>query len=149
MIMKIIIKFMAIAVFSLMSFAGAAQNKTKPEIYKADTAVHNYAVLVRTEDHIRAALKTAETLGKKNGNGEGVFEMVVCGEAVELLKQNSALKTMLEKGLESKTRITACGMSLEKQKMEKGTLLPGIKVEENGLIRIFDLQAAGYLTIEL
>jgi intracellular sulfur oxidation DsrE/DsrF family protein len=147
--MKNIIRLFLILALSLSAFEGIAQNNVKIEAYTKDTTVHNYALLVRTEDHIRAAIKTAETLRKSKNSKAGNIEIVVCGEAVELLQQNSTLKNVLENGKAVKTSIVACGMSLEKQKIDRGSLLPGIRVEDNGLIRIFELQAAGYLTIEL
>jgi intracellular sulfur oxidation DsrE/DsrF family protein len=146
--MKTIIRLFLMLALSLPAFEGIAQNSAKSEAYTKDTTAHNYALLVRTEDHIRAAVKTAETLMKRHPES-GSFEIVVCGEAVELLNQNSTLKSVLEKALSQKTSIVACGMSLEKQKVDRASLLPGIRIEENGLIRIFELQAKGYLTIEL
>lgn len=145
--MKILIKAIIVLLLASPASSAIAQTETNYENKVTGSTAPNYALLVRTEDHLKAAIKTAEALLQSNTGAK--FEIVVCGEAVELLQQGSALMNIIEKATAGGAEVVACGMSLEKQKVERKLLMQGIRIEENGLIRIFQLQKEGYFTIEL
>ena len=79
----------------------------------------------------------------------GKMELVICGKGVETIKKEGTLTQTIEEGKAAGVIFNACGISLEKANLTLEQLVPGIEVVPNGLLRIFDLQAAGYQTIEL
>lgn len=153
--MKNSIKLFAITLIQVLIFAfadnAAAQHQISKEPIKEANVSNSqsFGMLVRTEEHIRASVKTASELLKSAKFKTDHIELIICGEAVELLKKGSPIEDVLKKAIDMKVRIVACGMSMEKQKVNKESLLPGIEIEPNGLIRIFELQIQGYKTVEL
>lgn len=153
--MKNSIKLFAITLIQVLIFTfsdnAAAQNQISKEPIKGSNVSNsqNFGMLVRTEEHIRASVKTASQLLKGDKFKTDHIEIIICGEAVELLKKGSPIEDVLKQALDMKVRIVACGMSMEKQKVNKESLLPGVEIESNGIIRIFELQIQGYKTVEL
>lgn len=153
--MKNSIKLFAITLIQILLFIfaidGAAQNQISKEPIKKTNASNsqNFGMLVRTEEHIKASVKTASELLKGDKFKTDHIEIIICGEAVEFLKKGSLIEDVLKKAIDMKVRVVACGMSMEKQKVIKESLMPGIEIESNGIIRIFELQNLGYKTVEL
>ena len=153
--MKNSIKIFAITLIQILIFTfadnAAAQNQISKERIKETNASNSqsFGMLVRTEEHIKASVKTASELLKGDKFKTDHIEIIICGEAVELLKKGSLIEDVLKKAIDMKVRIVACGMSMEKQNVSKESLLPGVEIESNGIIRIFELQIQGYKTVEL
>ncbi len=153
--MKNSIKLFAITLIQVLIFTfadnAAAQNQISKEPTKETIPSNsqNFGMLVRTEEHIKAAVKTASELFKGSKFKTDRIEIIICGEAVELLKKGSPIEAILKKAIDMKVRIVACGMSMEKQNVNKESLLSGVEIESNGIIRIFELQNQGYKTVEL
>ena len=153
--MKNSIKLFAITLVHVLIFTfadnAAAQVQISKETIKETNAsnTQNFGMLVRTEEHIKASVKTASELLKGDKFKTNHIEIIICGEAVELLKKGSLIEDVLKKAIDMKVRIVACGMSMEKQNISKESLLSGVEMESNGIIRIFELQSQGYKTVEL
>lgn len=153
--MKNSIKLFAITLIQVLIFTFAdtagAQNQISKEPTKETISSNpqNFGMLVRTEEHIKASVKTASELLKGDKLKTDHIEIIICGEAVELLKKGSVIEDVLKKAIDMKVRVVACGMSMEKQKVNKESLFPGVEIEPNGIIRIFELQNQGYKTVEL
>lgn len=151
--MKLTIKLFLIAMIQVLTWANltnaigqiANQQKVDSIALKSE----NFAMLVRTEEHIKAAVKTASELQTYDKFKTNEIEIIICGEAVQLLQKGSPVEEVLQKALNTNVRVVACGMSMEKQKVKKDSLIEGIKIEANGLVRIFELQIQNYRTIEL
>jgi intracellular sulfur oxidation DsrE/DsrF family protein len=109
-----------------------------------------YALLVRSTEHMGAALKTASQM-KASGKKYDAFEVVVCGKVVQELtdKENKQIPDMLTQAKTLNVTFTVCGMSLDKFKLSSDQLPDQFEVVENGIIRIFELQDNCYHTIEL
>lgn len=108
--------------------------------------IDNYAMLIRNINHLNPAIKTVEMLQQDSGTTPQNFEVVICGKAVKDLKPNADL---LKKAENHGITLSVCGMSLTKFSITEDQLPEYIKVVPNGLIRIFELQKKGYLTITL
>ena len=151
--MKNSIKIFAITIIQILLFTfaeNATAQTSKESIKEINTSSpQSFGMLVRTEEHIKASVKTASELLKGDKFKTDHIEIIICGEAVELLKKGSPIENVLKKAIDMKVRIVACGMSMEKQNVSKESLLPGVEIESNGLIRIFELQIQGYKTVEL
>ncbi len=121
-----------------------------PTSLLADAAKgHDAAFLVRTPQHIKAAIKTGRETRAGHGFQTNRIAIVVCGKGVNALRKESELAPVLRKAMSEKVDIKACGMSLDNQKLRPAALLDGIKVVPNGLTEMLRLQAAGYLTVDL
>ena len=111
----------------------------------------NILFMLQQPEHINQAIKTIEEL--KNSNESklnlGDIVIIVCGEAVVSLTTEEASKWVTQTGKYQNVSIVACGLSLDKFKKQKADLVPGIEYTRNGFIKAFELQKAGYLSVEL
>ena len=115
-----------------------------------NTGKKNYALLVRTTQHMGAALKTASQM-REAGMDYDAFEVVVCGKVVQELidQENKQVPEMLKQAEDLNMTYSVCGMSLDKFGISSEQLSGNFNLVENGLIRIFELQENCYYTIEL
>lgn len=115
-----------------------------------EKGLNKYALLVRTTQHMGAALKTAKRLSEA-GKSYEEFEVVVCGKVVKELadKSNEAVSKMLTEAERLNVRFSVCGMSMKKFEVHQQALPEQLEVVDNGLVRIFELQENCYYTIEL
>ena len=143
--------FKAVAVIVLLISATSmyAQDKNTQTVKENTKDKRNYALLVSNEEHIKVAVKTAKQMFNDPKYKVGKMELVICGKGVETIKKEGTLTQTIEEGKAAGVIFNACGISLEKANLTLEQLVPGIEVVPNGLLRIFDLQAAGYQTIEL
>lgn len=110
----------------------------------------NLLFLLRNPHHVTQALKTIEQLqsGASKTLRPGKVLIIVCGEAIKDFtgaSPNGSVKEAARLGVE----LAGCGLSLKKFNLLKTDLMPGMGYVENGLIKAFELQKAGYLSIEL
>ncbi len=130
-----------------LSYSSEAQNVPCKANEKG---LNSYAILVRTTQHMGAALKTAKQLSEA-GKSYEAFEVVVCGKVVKELadKSNEAVSKMLTEAVSLNVKFSVCGMSMEKFEVQPQELPKPLEVVDNGLVRIFELQENCYYTIEL
>lgn len=134
-------------IFVGLSYSSGAQNVPCKANEKG---LNKYALLVRTSQHMGAALKTAKQLNEAGKDYEE-FEVVVCGKVVKELadKSNEVVSKMLTEAERLNVRFSVCGMSMEKFEVHQQALPEQLEVVDNGLIRIFELQENCFYTIEL
>lgn len=111
----------------------------------------NLLFLVRNKEHVSQAIKTIADLQtcRESSVHPDKAVIIVCGEAVKSLAEPEALQWLSHlHGLEG-VSILACGLSLEKFSVPPAKLVPGIGLVKNGLVKAFELQQQGYLSIEL
>ena len=138
---KILVLSIATLFFSMLAFS-QNENYAKKD---------NLLFLLRQTEHINQALKTVAQLQTDASTTlkTGKVVIIVCGEAV------TSLTTIEGEGFLEKIKpypnvsIMACGLSLTKFNKTEKDLVPGVKYTENGLIKAFELQKAGYLSVEL
>ncbi len=111
----------------------------------------NLLFLLRQTEHINQALKTIEQLQSPANTTlkTGKVVIIVCGEAVTSLTTEDAEAWVERISKYPNVSIMACGLSLTKFNKTKNDLVKGIKYTENGFIKAFELQKAGYLSVEL
>ena len=138
---KTLVLSIATLLISIVSFSQKAHHTKKD----------NLLFLLRQTEHINQALKTVEQLhaNSKTTLKTGDVVIIVCGEAVTSLTTKEG-EAWVEKIKQlPNVSIVACGLSLTKFNKTEKDLVPGIKYTENGLIKAFELQKAGYLSVEL
>lgn len=112
---------------------------------------HNMAILVRTPQHLKVAVKTlSEGMQKTKGLKTQDATVVVCGQkGVMALKKDSQWQDVINKATKSRISIKACGLSLQKAGLNQQELSPQVSVVPNGLWEMFRLQKSGYLSVTL
>lgn len=111
----------------------------------------NLLFLVRQPEHISQAVKTIESMqkGAVSNLKLGNVVIIVCGEAVVDLTTKLAEPWLDKIKRIENVSIMACGLSLQKFQKNEADLIPGVQFTENGFIKAFELQKAGYLSVEL
>ncbi|MFC3880286.1 hypothetical protein ACFOSV_08880 [Algoriphagus namhaensis] len=118
------------------------ENQTVTDLNKTP----NYAFGVSDEDGLRGALGMYEVL-ISNGVQVENFEIIVKGPVVKTMIKGSQLEKDLEKYRE-KVRISICNIAMKRQGVAEEDLFPGLTVVETATIRMLQLQALGYNTIQ-
>lgn len=126
----------------------ASSNKALEED-AVSTNAQNYAVLVRKVPHIKASIKTARQMTNDDAYQVGNFEVIICGKVVKQLRSQPSIQKLMKQGRALEMQFHACGMSMKKFGIDPSELASGISVVRNGITHMFDLQAQGYLTVEL
>jgi intracellular sulfur oxidation DsrE/DsrF family protein len=85
----------------------------------------------------------------KEGSSSDTNKNLLRGEAVTSLTMEDAEAWVERISKYPNVSIMACGLSLTKFNKTKNDLVKGIKYTENGFIKAFELQKAGYLSVEL
>ena len=131
----------ATLLFSTVSFSQKANSGKKD----------NLLFLLRQTEHINQALKTIEQLQSTSNTTlkTGKVVIIVCGEAVTSLTTKDAEAWVEQISKYPNVSIMACGLSLSKFNKTRNDLVKGIGYTENGFIKAFELQKAGYLSVEL
>lgn len=137
-------KTLSIVIASLfITVTGFAQKKATSD---------NLLFLLRNPQHVTQALKTVDQLRSEPAASKtirpGKVVIIVCGEAIKEFTgpvANASVKEANRLGID----LVGCGLSLKKFELIKTDLMPGMGYVENGLIKAFELQKAGYLSVEL
>lgn len=131
-------------IVSLLLVIGNTQNS-----YSQEKEKQNYVVLTKNVEQLKPILLAAKALSKEDGEQFGNFEIIVCGKGIQEITNLETLKPHLEKAEILGAKIVACGFSLKKFNVDPKNLPPGITTVENGILRNFELQKKGYLSLEL
>lgn len=123
-----------------------AENKTAES---KTTIEKKYALLVSAEDHVKMASKTANSLFTDVKYNASAFEVIICGKAAETLKGDAEWNKIFEEGKALGIVYKACGISLEKFKIDVTSIPKEVEVVPNGILRMYDLMEEGYITVEL
>lgn len=138
---KNLVLFLVTLLISITSFS------QKSHTHKKD----NLLFLLRQTEHINQAIKTIEQLESnvKTSLKTGKAAIIVCGEAVTSLTTEEGKAWLIKISKYPNVSIMACGLSLTKFNKTQNDLVPGVQFTENGLIKAFELQKAGYLSVEV
>lgn len=75
------------------------------------------------------------------------IEMVVYGDAITMLRDDSLVPNKVEDALEEGVKIVACENTMKAQNISRDTMLPNIGYVEAGIVELIKLQAAGWAYI--
>ncbi|KAA9332819.1 hypothetical protein [Adhaeribacter soli] len=131
---------------STKTIAQAPTPLTKQE--KNDLKNHrNYAFLAEEDKHLKGAWLTYRQLTEA-GIPVRNFEVVVIGKLAKSLTENPELHQLVTERSDGKFKVTVCDMALEKLQADKQKLPAPATIISNGYLRIFQLQANNYLTVQ-
>ncbi|MEC8459072.1 MAG: DsrE family protein [Bacteroidota bacterium] len=111
--------------------------------------VHNYFVLTRKLEQLRAIYFTAGDLSEMDGMSYGEFKVIIFGQAVKEFSKNEELEEILLKAEEKGIELIVCGFSLKKFGISPESFPENIQVVKNGIALGFNLQKEGYHSITL
>ena len=150
--MKLSKYLIALILLSGHFFSSAQQNNTPDKFQneKIGNPTDKIVFLLRQDEHIKQAIKTAVDLKNKNISSVHPSEtvLIICGESVKNLNTEKMIET-LEVACAHNITVYACGLSLKKFGLTKKDLPPSVRYVENGLIKSLELQKQGFLSIEL
>lgn len=131
----------ALLLISIASFSQKAHSHKKD----------NLLFLLRQTEHINQTIKTIDQLqsNSKTTIKTGKVVIIVCGEAVTSLTTEEGAAWVEKVSKYPNVSIIACGLSLSKFNKTQAELVKGVTFTENGFIKAFELQKAGYLSVEL
>lgn len=119
---------------------------------KKEAAPDNLLFLLRNPQHVTQALKTVQQLQSNAAASKtirpGNVVIIVCGEAIKEFTGSTPNESVTE-ARRLGVNLYGCGLSLKKFELSQSDLMPGMQYVENGLIKAFELQKAGYLSVEL
>jgi intracellular sulfur oxidation DsrE/DsrF family protein len=72
------------------------------------------------------------------------IEMVVYGDAIAMLRDDSLVPNKVEEAMEEGVKIVACENTMKAQNLTRDTMLPNIDYVEAGIVELIKLQAAGW-----
>jgi intracellular sulfur oxidation DsrE/DsrF family protein len=117
----------------------------------AQETVHTegYIVLTKNVQQIKPIILAAQQLIEKDQGNPNVFEIIICGKAVNDLQNDSIIQPLIEFATKNNVTILACGFSLQKFKIDSTKIPKKIGIVENGILYNFQRQKQGTLSIEL
>ena len=72
------------------------------------------------------------------------IEMVVYGDGIAMLRDDSLVANKVEEALKEGVKIVACENTMKAQNISRDTMLPNISYVEAGIVELIKLQAAGW-----
>ncbi len=127
--------------------ANAQSVKQTQNIENSISQDGKYALLVRSSQHLKAAIMTGEDFKARSEKID--FRIVMCGELVKELSDNDSLKNMVGEASGRGLKILACGLSVKQLSVDRSRLPESVSITENGLIYMFGLEENGFKTITL
>jgi len=118
----------------------------------ANAAPEKYQVVIQVSDPDprlwAQAINYSENLQEGFGKDNVEVEIVALGQGIGLLKLDSPQGSRIPDALRRGVKITACEITMKRQKLTRDDMLPGIGYVPGGLVRIIELQRQGWTYIK-
>lgn len=111
--------------------------------------VDNYVILTKKIQQLKPILLASGQLRSEFAHETGAIKIIICGKEVDQLTDVSIMSAFLEEASRLDVSLIACGFSLNKFKVDRQDVLPGINIVENGIFHNLKLQHQGYLNLSL
>ena len=116
---------------------------------QASTAApQKYKVVIQVSDPDprlwAQAINYAENLPDELGKDNVEIEIVALGQGIGLLKLDSPQGSRIPDALKRGVKISACQVTMRRQKLTRDDMLPDIGYVPGGLVRILELQRQGW-----
>jgi intracellular sulfur oxidation DsrE/DsrF family protein len=142
--LRVLFALMGILLVTLLSGAGEAlaAGTAPAPVYRVVFAVtvddqHVWNEVFGNFRNVRRAL------GPENVE----IEMVVYGDGIAMLRDDSLVPNKVEEALDEGVKIVACENTMKAQNISRDHMLPGIDYVEAGIVELIKLQAAGWAYI--
>ncbi len=137
------------ALFALMSLILLAGLSGPGSAWAAKpTAVPKYrvvfAVTVNDEHVWNEVFGNFRNIQRALGPKNVAIEVVVYGDGIAMLRDDSTVPNKVEEALEEGVKIVACENTMKAQNISRDTMLPNIDYVEAGIVELIKLQTAGW-----
>ncbi|HSI71357.1 MAG TPA: DsrE family protein [Gillisia sp.] len=109
----------------------------------------NYVILTKKIPQLQPIYLTAETLMEEDGENFGKFEVIICGQTVQELKDKDMMQEYIKKAEKANVDLVVCGFSLNKFGVDRKDISSQLRIVENGILYNLQLQKKGYTSISL
>ena len=110
---------------------------------------NNYLVFSKNIKQLKPVLKTDSDLSKEDGDKYGEFHIVICGETVTDIVNNSAFNELLLQARNQNVKVFACGLSLDQFNVSTDQLPIDIDTIPNGILYGLQLTREGFITLTI
>ena len=110
---------------------------------------NNYLVFTKNTQQLKPVLITANELSVEDGNQYGEFHIVICGETVTDIVNNSAFNELLLHARNQNVKVFACGLSLDQFNVSPDQLPEDIDTIPNGILYGLQLTREGFITLTI
>lgn len=119
--------------------AYATKSSTAPIYYRVV-----FAVTVNDQHVWNEVFGNFHNIQRAMGPKNVAIEMVVYGDGIAMLRDDSLVSNKVEEALKEGVKIVACENTMTAQNIGRDTMLPNIGYVEAGIVELIKLQAAGW-----
>jgi intracellular sulfur oxidation DsrE/DsrF family protein len=148
--MNILFRFLFLSALCISVWAPTSQAQQNLTTKEVEQSIQNngiYALMVMTEQHLKAALITGTEF--LNFSADIDFKIVVCGGIVKEISTNEVLKSVINQHIDKGISVLMCGLTLKNLKLDASTMPEKAEITQNGITYFFGLQELGYKTLSL
>ncbi len=137
------------ALFALMDIVLLASLSGVESVFAAEApaTAHYRVVFAVTENdpHVwNEVFGNFRNIQRDLGPENVAIEMVVYGDAISMLRDDSIVPNKVEEAIEEGVKIVACENTMKAQNISRDTMLPNIGYVRAGIVELIKLQAAGW-----
>jgi intracellular sulfur oxidation DsrE/DsrF family protein len=103
-----------------------------------------FAVTVNDEHVWNEVFGNFRNIQRALGPENVAIEMVVYGDGIAMLRDDSLVPNKVDEALEEGVKIVACENTMKAQNISRDTMLPNIGYVEAGIVELIKLQQAGW-----
>lgn len=142
--MRALMAFASLLLISCLSVAGGAQAAETP----AKPAYRVVFSVTVDDQHVwNEVFGNFRNIQRALGPENVAIEMVVYGDALPMLRDDSLVVNKVEEALEEGVKIVACENTMKAQNISRNSMLPNIGYVQAGIVELIKLQAAGWAYI--
>lgn len=142
--LRTLFAFMGLILVSCLSGAGGVFAAEAPA---APTYRVVFAVTVDDQHIWNEVFGNFRNIQRALGPQNVAIEMVVYGDAISMLRDDSMVDNKVEQALEEGVKIVACENTMKAQNISRDNMLPNIGYVPAGIVELIKLQAAGWAYI--
>lgn len=136
------------ALFATLPLPAADGTSTASGAPAATAAAKKQRIVIQVSDPDprlwAQAMNYTENLQEGYGKDNVEIEIVALGWGIGILKMDSPQAYRIPDALKRGIRISACEVTMRRQKLTRDDMLPGIGFVPGGLVRIIELQQQGW-----
>jgi intracellular sulfur oxidation DsrE/DsrF family protein len=139
--LRALFALMGVILLAGLSGAGGAFAAEPPA---APTYRVVFAVTVNDEHVWNEVFGNFRNIQRALGPENVAIEMVVYGDGIAMLRDDSLVPNKVDEALEEGVKIVACENTMKAQNISRDTMLPNIGYVEAGIVELIKLQQAGW-----
>lgn len=110
---------------------------------------NNYLVFTKNIQQLKPTLLTANELAIEDGDEYGEFHIVICGNTVSDIPNNSEFIELLKQAKKQNVSVFACGLSLNQFNVSSDQLPDDIETIDNGILYGLQVAKKGFITLTI